>query len=254
MTRKKKCCQGSGRKRSFCVCAFFEKRNASACLRECVRVAFRPLLACTRPDGRAACSEVNHHCEPPTPSPLAPLNSSTSPRSGPTPLRWPEGRPAPLRGLLPCLQSARAATAPGLLQCDNLCLLRYALPRWIHLVTTWHSLLGIPVLFFSQQKGWGERWEGLFSDCQRETRLLPPPPPPAPSLCPAHTHPSPAFISPPPTSAECFNLSEDPGISAAVVAEVGFFTLAGPVWEKGPAWYLKTEGLFAVRQIETQGG
>lgn len=71
---------------------------------------------------------------------------------------------------------------------------------------------------------------------------------------PSRTAPTPAFISPPPTSAECFNLSEDPGISAAVVAEVGFFTLAGPVWEKGPAWYLKTEGLFAVRQIETQAG
>lgn len=92
----------------------------------------------------------------------------------------------------------------------------------------------------------------FFPDCQRErereTRLLLNQPPP-------HTHcttPTPAFISPPPTSAECFNLSEDPGISAAVVAEVGFFTLAGPVWEKGPAWYLKTEGLFAVRQIETR--
>lgn len=40
------------------------------------------------------------------------------------------------------------------------------------------------------------------------------------------------FISPPPTSAECFNLSEDPGVSAVVVAGVGFFTSAGPVWEK----------------------
>lgn len=138
-----------------------------------------------------------------------------SPRSGPTPLRWPEGRPAPLLGLLPCLQSALAAMALGLLRCDNLCLLRYALPWWIHLVTTWHSLLGIQVLFLQQRLGrtlWGTVFwlseETLFSALP----LL--------------------FISPPPTSAECFNLSEDPGVSAVVVAGVGFFTSAGPVWEK----------------------
>lgn len=96
---------------------------------------------------------LNH---PPPPSSLP--YSSISPRSGPTPLRWPEGRPAPLLGLLPCLQSACAAMALGLLQCDNLCLLRYALPWWIHLVTTWHSLLGIQVLFLQQRLGrtlWG---------------------------------------------------------------------------------------------------
>lgn len=149
---------------------------------------------------------LNH---PPPPS----LLSTISPRSGPTPLRWPEGRPAPLLGLLPCLQSARAAMAPGLLRCDNLCLLRYALPRWIHLVTTWHSLLGMQVMFLLQRLGrmlWGLAvGDTLFSS-------LPLP-----------------FISPPPTSVECFNLSEDPFVSAAVVAGVGFFTLAGPVWEKG---------------------
>lgn len=59
-----------------------------------------------------------------------------------------------------------------------------------------------------------------------------------------------AFVSPPPTSAECFNLSEDLGVSAVMVAGVGLFTSAGPEWEI----YLKKERLFAVRQIETRGG
>lgn len=156
---------------------------------------------------------LNH---PPPPSSLP--YSSISPRSGPTPLRWPEGRPAPLMGLLLCLQSACSAMALGLLQCDNLCLLRYALPWWIHLVTTWHSLLGIQCCFCS--RGWGECCEGLFSDCQRDSFFF------FFSSLPLR------FISPPPTSAEWFNLSEDPGVSAVVVAGVGFFTSAGPVWEK----------------------
>lgn len=152
---------------------------------------------------------VNH---PPPPSSLP--YSSISPRSGPTPLRWPEGRPAPLMGLLPCLQSACATMALGLLQCDNLCLLRYALPWWIHLVTTWHSLLGIQVLFLQQRLGrtlWGTFWLSERPSSPASPRL---------------------FISPPPTSAECFNLSKDLGVSAVVVAGVGFFTSAGPVWEK----------------------
>lgn len=66
---QEKCCQGSGRRIS--VFASFEKQNASVCV--CVCVAFRPLLASSCPNGRAACSEVNHHCEPPTPSLLSPL-------------------------------------------------------------------------------------------------------------------------------------------------------------------------------------
>lgn len=51
------------------VCVFWKAK----CKCVCVCVAFRPLLASSCPNGRAACSEVNHHCEPPTPSLLSPL-------------------------------------------------------------------------------------------------------------------------------------------------------------------------------------
>lgn len=46
-----------------CVCLCVRVRLCA-----CVRAAFRPLLACTCPNGKAACSEVNHHSQPPTPS------------------------------------------------------------------------------------------------------------------------------------------------------------------------------------------
>lgn len=54
-----KCCQASGE--GMCVCVFW-KAKMQVC------VAFRPLLASSRPTGIAACSEVNHYSEPPTPS------------------------------------------------------------------------------------------------------------------------------------------------------------------------------------------
>lgn len=53
------------------VCLCLLKSRMQVCISVCV--AFRPLLACYCPNGRAACSEVNHHSEPPTPSLLSPL-------------------------------------------------------------------------------------------------------------------------------------------------------------------------------------
>ncbi|KAK2817155.1 hypothetical protein Q5P01_025346 [Channa striata] len=38
-----------------------------------LKISPRPLLACSCPNGKAACSEVNHHSEPPTPSLFSPL-------------------------------------------------------------------------------------------------------------------------------------------------------------------------------------